>query len=94
MISYVNVVTYLTTLLMNEFTNIVILITLSSSTVGICCILHLCDELLSWMIEIWMKNHLVSDRNCNIVNLQCPNNVRFTLSVGVQVVFEQNKVNW
>ena len=23
------------------------------------------------MIEIWMEIHLVSDNNCNIVNLQC-----------------------
>ena len=28
-----------------------------------------CDEILSWMIDIWMKNHLISDSNCNIVNL-------------------------
>jgi hypothetical protein len=28
-----------------------------------------CDEILSWMIEIWMKNHLVSDSNWNTVNL-------------------------
>ena len=28
-----------------------------------------CDDILSWMIEIWMKNNLVSDRKCNIVNL-------------------------
>ena len=26
-------------------------------------------NLLPWMIEIEMKNHLVSDKNCNIVNL-------------------------
>ena len=31
-----------------------------------------CDEKLSWMIEIWMKYHLVSDSNCNIVILQSP----------------------
>ena len=24
-----------------------------------------CDELLSWMIEIWMKIYFVSDYNCN-----------------------------
>ena len=24
--------------------------------------------ILSWVVEIWMKNHLVSDKNCNIVN--------------------------
>ena len=29
-----------------------------------------CDDLLSWMIEIWIKKiHLVSANNCNIVNL-------------------------
>ena len=28
-----------------------------------------CDKILSWVIEIWMKNHLVSDGNCNTVNL-------------------------
>ena len=27
---------------------------------------------LSWMIEIWMKNHLVSGMNHNIVDLPCP----------------------
>ena len=31
-----------------------------------------CVEILSWMIEIWMKNHLVSDSNYNIVNLRYP----------------------
>ena len=30
---------------------------------------HLRDELLSQIIEIWMKNHLASDSNCKIVNL-------------------------
>ena len=37
--------------------------------------LHLsttCDEILSWMIGNWMKNHLVSDSNCNILNLYPP----------------------
>ena len=29
---------------------------------------QLCDEILSWMIEIWMKNHLVSDNICNTIN--------------------------
>ena len=28
-----------------------------------------CDEILSWVIENWMQNHLVSDINYNIVNL-------------------------
>ena len=28
-----------------------------------------CDEILSWMLEVWMKNHLVGDNYCNIVNL-------------------------
>ena len=26
-----------------------------------------CDEMLSWMIEIWMESLLVSDSNCNTV---------------------------
>ena len=25
------------------------------------------DEMLSWMNEIWMNNHLVSDGNCKII---------------------------
>jgi hypothetical protein len=28
-----------------------------------------CDEILSRVITIWMKTHLVSDNNCNTVNL-------------------------
>jgi hypothetical protein len=47
-----------------------------------------CDETLSWMIEMQMKNHLVSDSNCNVVNLQSPkrlqgmtNHIAFTFSV-------------
>ena len=27
------------------------------------------DEMLSWMIEMWMKGHLVSDSTCNTANL-------------------------
>ena len=46
---------------------------------------------MSWMIEIWMKTRLVSDSNCNTVNLHSPNdffsqgttnNVGLTFSVG------------
>ena len=29
---------------------------------------QLCDHILSWMTEIWMKIHLVSDSIYNIVN--------------------------
>ena len=46
--------------LMDELIHWLELYLLSSTT---------CDELLWWMIEIWMKIHLVSDSNCNIVNL-------------------------
>jgi hypothetical protein len=50
----------------------------------------ICDEILSWMIEIWMQNHLVRDSNCIIVNLYPPlqilqgmtNDVGLTFSVG------------
>ena len=30
------------------------------------------DEILSWMTEIWMKNHLVSASICNTVNVSSP----------------------
>ena len=47
-----------------------------------------CDGKLSWMIKIWIKNHLVSDSNCNTIiynptkNLQgSTNNVGLTFSV-------------
>ena len=47
------------------------------------------DEILSWRIEYWMKNHLVSDNNYNTVDLWFPkkittltNNVGLTFSVG------------
>ena len=30
------------------------------------------DQILSWMIEIWMENDLVSDSSCNTVNLSSP----------------------
>ena len=57
---------------MNKFTKIVIPVLLlvhpilvySTSTQS-------CAKLLSWMIEIWMRNHLVYD--CDVVNLYCPN---------------------
>ena len=52
-------------------------------------LLATCDEILSWMIEIWMKNVLVSGSNCNIVillsskNLQgMRNNIGLTYRVG------------
>ena len=32
-------------------------------------LLATCDEILSWMIGIWMKHHLVSDSNWKSVNL-------------------------
>ena len=31
-----------------------------------------CDEILSWMIEIWMQKHLIRDNNCNTENLIIP----------------------
>ena len=45
-----------------------------------------------------MKNHLVSDNNCNAVNVYCPifwqgmtNNVRFAFSVGDTLGAVHNK---
>ena len=49
---------------------------------------HSCNEIFSWMIEIWMENDLLSGSNCNIVMVLCQvflqgmrNNVSFTYSV-------------
>ena len=43
-----------------------------------------CDEILSWMIEMWMKSHLVSDSNCNTINLYPPKNLqKLTNNVGL-----------
>ena len=42
-----------------------------------------CDEILSWMIEIWMKNHSVSHGNCNtaILTFSVGDTIpRFTIS--------------
>ena len=51
-----------------------------------------CDEIQSCMIEIWIKIHLVSDNNCNTVDLEYPkklqgmtNNVGLTFCVGDSV---------
>ena len=53
-----------------------------------------CGRILSWMVEIWMKTHLVSVSNCNTGNLYHPrpphtfflqgmkNKVGLTFSVG------------
>jgi lipoprotein signal peptidase len=47
----------------------------------------ICDEILTWMIEIWMEKQLVSDTNCNNIIPQfflqeMTNNVGLTFSVG------------
>ena len=33
----------------------------------------LCNEMMSWMIETWMENHLVRDNNCNLCRSIVPN---------------------
>jgi hypothetical protein len=50
---------------------------------------RICDEMLSWVIKIYKKNHLVNDSNYNTINLESPqilqgmtNNVGLTSSVG------------
>jgi hypothetical protein len=37
-----------------------------------------CDETLSWMMEIWIKYHLVSDNNCKTVNMYPPPKKKIT----------------
>jgi hypothetical protein len=46
-----------------------------------------CDEIFSWMIEIWMKNHLVTEETYNPqINLQgMTNNDGLTFNVGDMV---------
>ena len=49
-----------------------------------------CDEILSWMFEIWIENHVISDSNRNTVKSTIPkkvykgmtNYVGLTFSVG------------
>ena len=44
-----------------------------------------CDQILSWMFDIWVKRHSVSDSDCNTANLQLEgmtNNVGLTFSDG------------
>ena len=53
------------------------------------------DEIISWMIDILMKNHLISGSfKCNIVNLHSPNflqemtnYVELTFSVGTTIQY-------
>jgi hypothetical protein len=42
-------------------------------------LLATCDEMLLWMIEIWMENHLVSDSNCNTINLYSNLSLKYAL---------------
>ena len=69
MVFYVNMVTF-GMVLINKCTNIVIdderVHPLGKSPPSV---VITCDEILSWKIEIWMKNHFVSDSNGNTVNL-------------------------
>ena len=48
-----------------------------------------CDEILRWMMEIWMKNHLVSDNNRNTANLIPPKKNFFLQRTVVNVGFRQ-----
>ena len=75
---YVTMLTFLMTLRINKSTMLLSQLAFSSSKIqslkiqfDIFSILTLESvmNLLPWMIEIEMKNHLVSDKNCNIVNL-------------------------
>ena len=50
-----------------------------------------CNELLSWRIEIWMKNHLINlDEILNCFLQGMVNNVRFALH-GRVAISEQEK---
>ena len=67
---YVTVVAFWMTLLMNKRSNIVMddkFHPLAKTLPLPMSATH--DEILSWMIEFWMKNRFVRDGNCNTVNL-------------------------
>ena len=70
MVFDVTMVIFWITLIMNKGTNIVMgngwVHPLAKTPPSL---VETCDEILSWVIEIWMKNHLVSDSNCYTVNL-------------------------
>jgi hypothetical protein len=60
------------------------------------CLLLLatCDKVLSWIIEVWMKNRLVNGNNCNTIDLVSPknwqgmtNNVGLAFSVGDSTLY-------
>ena len=55
---------------MNKFTSIVMDEIIVNCWNNVWYILQPCNEKLSWMIELWMKTHLVSENNCNIVNIK------------------------
>ena len=59
------------TLLMNKFTNIVLPIYFEFIRIWYTPHPNIfVMKKMSWKVEIWMENHLVSvSRNCNIVNL-------------------------
>jgi hypothetical protein len=68
------VVTFLMTLLTNKFTNIVTLTYfLVHLLLGYSASKLFNIEILSWMIKIWMKRHLVSHSFCNNVKSIMPN---------------------
>ena len=84
---HVTMVTYRITLLMNKLANMVMddewvhsldkpFLLFSATS----------DEVLSWMIETWVIYHLVSDSNCNTINLQYPN---FLLGMTLTYVIQQ-----
>ena len=74
MIFYVIIVTFQMTL-MNKWAATIVMDDGWVSSIGqnhVFLLLATRHEILLWMIEIWMKSHLVSDSNCNIINLKFP----------------------
>ena len=61
----------------NEFFLLINLQVFSSQLTFSFIYLHpnFCNEILSWMIEIWMKNRLGSDNNCNTCKSRMPQNI-------------------
>ena len=53
-----------------------------------------CDAILSWMNEVWTKNHVASDSNCNTVaNLGSETlNVMFSVAIVKRICLMTSKL--
>ena len=53
-----------------------------------------CDEILSWMIGIWMKHHSVSVSNCDTVDLYGWMNIQWESFDACEAITTSTYINW